>query len=114
MINAFEIFENATDYDKGLFISALDKHIEDLPRLHDHVSTRVKEREKIMVLKEKFNAGVYGFSYDQLVFFLNSFNYYANSANTNEDLDDSAREMLWMKAKKYSRQIEDVLDEYRK
>lgn len=111
MINAFDIFENITDYEKELFITAFDKRLAKIPELYDNAKDRVSRRENVMTLKEKFNAGVYGFTYKQLVHCRNIFVYYFHSEEVLYSDEDTQKKLL-ATCNKYSELMDNLINQH--
>ncbi|EJW14170.1 hypothetical protein M5X00_29815 [Paenibacillus alvei] len=114
MINISNIIDDATDFDRGVFIAALDNHLLNLPRFVEDVSRRVKQRELVMSLKKGLNADVQEYSLEEVDLFHDVLCFYKNSAETYVDLEQSAEEALQLSLRKYTRRLEDFLYDLRK
>ncbi|BFH12737.1 hypothetical protein WJ0W_004630 [Paenibacillus melissococcoides] len=114
MINISDILDDATDFDREVFIAALDKHLLNLPQFVENVSRRVKQRELVMSLKKGLNADVHEFSLEEVDLFHDVLCFYKNSAETYVDLDRAAEEALQSALRKYTRRLEDFLYDLRK
>lgn len=113
MINNSNIFGDVTEYDRSLFVAALDHYESSFSKRFDTASQRTKEREKIKPIRIKLNTTIQKFSTDELVFFYDALRVYRDAFETYENVHASEEEKIRASLRKYIRRIDDLVTDLR-
>lgn len=113
MINTQDILGDATDFDRGLFISALDKRLLIVAEYDASASYETNQKKLVSLLKEKVNAQSLEFTPNELKYFFSILDDFGSELLTADaDLyDDATLDKMHASLTKFSRRHDDYLDQ---